>query len=73
MKNDEQVPAEEKEQWLLEREAVIDAQEQHTKIERVIDQRDDTEGYPEYYIKCKCSKSWFDDLTSNQRRARTKL
>lgn len=66
MKNDDRVPAEEKEQWLLEREAVIDAQEQHTKIERVIDQRDDTEGCPEYYIKCKYLKGWFLDLIFNQ-------
>ena len=53
MRNDNDIPPEEKEQWLLDREAVTDAQEQHTKFERVIEVRDDNEGNPEYYIKCK--------------------
>ena len=53
MRNDIDIPPEEKEQWLLDREAVTDAQEQHTKFERVIDVREDNEAKHEYYIKCK--------------------
>ena len=53
MRNDNDIPPEEKEQWLLDREAVTDAQEQHTKFERVIEVRHDNEGNAEYYIKCK--------------------
>lgn len=53
MKTHKDIPPEEKEQWLLDREAVSYAQEQHTKIERVINYRENDEDTPEYYIKCK--------------------
>ena len=52
MKNSEDVPLEEKEQWLLDREAVTDAQNEHTKIERVIGVEEDESGETQYFIKC---------------------
>ena len=52
MQYGEDVPLEEKEQWLLDREAVTDAQHEHTKIERVIGVEDDENGAISYFIKC---------------------
>ena len=52
MKHGKDVPLEEKEQWLLDREAVTDAQSEHTKIERVIGLDEDEAGETQYFIKC---------------------
>ena len=74
MRNDNDIPPEEKEQWLLDREAVTDAQEQHTKFERVIEVRDDNEGNPECYIKCKRGlDAVMLTLSLTSHRARSKL
>lgn len=58
MGHNKDVPLEEKEQWLLDREAVTDAQQAHTKIERVIDHQEDEDGDTLYFIKCMCSQLW---------------
>lgn len=52
MNHGDDVPLEEKEQWLLDREAVTDAQNEHTKIERVIGVEEDETGETSYFIKC---------------------
>lgn len=50
--NDPDVPPEEKEKWLMDREQYIDALSDHNKVERVISDRDVGEG-TEYFVKWK--------------------
>ena len=53
MQTEKDVTLEEKEVWLLDREAVLEGYERHTKIERVINHYEDDEGAISYFIKCK--------------------
>ena len=74
MRNHKDIPPEEKEQWLLDREAVTDAQEEHTKIERVIAHEKDDEGNLTYLIKCEAASSALIPTQSlTFRRARSRL
>ena len=58
------IPLEEKEKWYLDREKDADALEQHSKVERVIAQREDEHGNIQYYVKWKGlyydSSTWED-------------
>lgn len=47
------IPLEEREKWNLDRERDADALKDYTKVERVIDQKEDEDGDIEYFVKCK--------------------
>ena len=53
MKDDKDIPPEEKERWNLDREREADALNDYTKVERVIGMKEDEEdGDTLYYVKC---------------------
>lgn len=51
MTHGDDVPPEEKEKWILDRERDADALVDYVKVERVINMQDDN-GEVEYYVKC---------------------
>lgn len=51
IRNDPDVPPEEKEKWSLDREREADALLEHQQIERVIGKRE-VDGETEYFVKC---------------------
>jgi chromodomain-helicase-DNA-binding protein 1 len=53
MSRDNEVPPEEKEKWMLDRERDSDALLDYTKVERVIGKRYGEDGDTEYYVKWK--------------------
>lgn len=60
MRQDKNVPLEERESWNLDRERDTDALNDYVKVERVIGMRIGEEGDTEYLIKCE----WAPDLLS---------
>ncbi|KAH8592415.1 putative chromodomain helicase [Bisporella sp. PMI_857] len=53
MARDDDIPPEEREKWMMDRERDSDALEDYTKVERVIGTRQGDEGETEYYVKWK--------------------
>lgn len=53
MARDIDVPPEEREKWMMDRERETDALLEHTKVERVIGKRRNDEGDTEYFVKWK--------------------
>ena len=53
MEHETDMPLEEREKWNLDRERDADALKDYTKVERVIDQKNDEDGDIEYFVKCK--------------------
>lgn len=53
IQQDEDISREEEERWQLDRERVTDALTDYTKVERVIDMKEDEVGDTLYLVKCK--------------------
>lgn len=56
-KSNSDIPPEEKEKWILDREQEAEAISEHEKVERVIGMDEDEDGEITYYIKCTFSQS----------------
>ena len=57
-KPDSDIPPEEKEKYILDREQEAEALLEHTKVERVIGVDQDEDGYTTYYVKCMFWKTY---------------
>ncbi|KAG9248016.1 chromodomain helicase-like protein [Calycina marina] len=53
MASGEDIPPEEKEKWMMDRERETDALLEHTKVERIIGKRRNDDGDTEYFVKWK--------------------